>query len=194
MLDSIGTRVERPNLQVALLRKLLDGEIRVRLSANRTQASRFSERLQAVLDRYEARQLTSAEVVKHLVELAKELRDTRRRNEKLGLSAEEVAFYDALAGHSDDWKADPELAEIAADLVRSIRSDLSVDWTDRANVEAAIRARIKRLLRKHHYSPPVRRHGGAKQLDFDSTAQLILDQAREIYRYWPEVEADRLFV
>ena len=150
-LDSIGKRVERPNLQVALLRKLLDGEIRTRLAANRVQAGRFSERLQAVLARYEARQLTSAEVVSRLVELAKELRDTKRRGEELGLSTEEVAFYDALAGHSEDWKADPKLAEIAAALVRGIRSDLAVDWTDRAKVEAAIRAKIKRLLRRHGY-------------------------------------------
>ena len=194
-LDNIGTKVAKPELQVALLKKLLNGEVRARLRTNQTQAKQFSEELQAVLARYDARQLTSAEVVAALVELAKKMRTARRRHEELGLSEEESAFYDALAGTSADWTADPKLAEIAADLVRSIRSDLSVDWADRTNTEAAIRSKIKRLLRKPQYREAVRRYirNGDGGGGLDVVAQRIFDQARTLYRYWPDVETDRLF-
>lgn len=182
---------------MALLKKLLEGEVRVRLRANRTQAKQFSEQLREVLGRYDARQLTSAEVVAALVELAKRLRAARRRHEELGLSEEEAAFYDAVAGSSEDWTADPKLAGIAADLVRSIRADLSVDWADRANTEAAIRSKIKRLLRRPEYREAVRAYvrpgidGGGGGMGL--VAQRIFEQARTLYRYWPEVESDRLF-
>lgn len=109
----------------------------------------FSEEVQAVLHRYELKQLTSAEVVERLVEIAKRLRDARRRREQLGLSQEKAAFYDALAGGVQDVKADPALARIAHELAESIRTDLTVDWADRAATEAKIRAKIKRLLRRH---------------------------------------------
>ena len=73
----------------------------------------------------------------------------RHRHKQLGLSQEEAAFYDALAGGVEDVKADPELAKIAHELVEGIRTDLTVDWADREATEARIRAKIKRLLRKH---------------------------------------------
>src|SRR5205823_10083586 len=108
----------------------------------------FSDRLESALARYESRQLTSAQVIERLVELARDMREARRRHEALGLSVEEVAFYDALAGGSDEWVADPKLAEIARSLVKSIKADLSVDWTDHESTQAAIRAKIKHLLRR----------------------------------------------
>ncbi len=79
------------------------------------------------------------------MEIAKQLRNARRRHEQLGLSEEEAAFYDALAGGIEDVKADPELAKIAHELVGGIRTDLTVDWADREATEARIRAKIKRL-------------------------------------------------
>ena len=109
-LDSIATKTEHPNVQIRLLEKLLKGEVRSRSRTNRTQAKLFSEQIEAVLRRYELRQISSAEVVERLVEIAKSLRDARRRHEQLGLSVEEAAFYDALAGGSGDGAADPQLA------------------------------------------------------------------------------------
>ena len=154
----------------------------------------FSEEVQAVLHRYELKQLTSAEVVERLVEIAKRLRDARRRHEQLGLSREEAAFYDALAGGVEDVKADPALAKIAHELVESIRTDLTVDWADRGATEAKIRAKIKRLLRKHRYRPLAPAGGGGDH-GIDYAAQLVPDQAKALYRYWPDVEVgDRLFV
>jgi type I restriction enzyme R subunit len=121
-------------------------------------------------------------VIKRLIELAKNVRDARRRHEALELSVEEVAFYDALAGGSDDWKADPRLSEIARALVRGIKEDLSIDWADHEATEAAIRVKIKRLLRRHKFEAPI---GGAHGLD--RVVDVLLDQARELYRFWPDV-------
>jgi type I restriction enzyme R subunit len=192
-LDSLEERISQPDLQVALLRKLLRGEIKARGGANRMQAKLFGDQLDDALTRYANRQLTSAEVVMRLVELAKEMREARRRHEKLGLSSEEAAFYDALAGNPEDVKADSQLAKIAKELVSGIRGDLAVDWTSRDSREAAIRRKIKRLLRKYKYQPPAPKGsgGGSKRRaasSLDATTDLILDQAREIYRRWPETD------
>jgi type I restriction enzyme R subunit len=197
-LDSITKRTEHPNVQIRLLEKLLNDEIRSRKRSNQMQAKLFSEEVRAVLHRYELKQLTSAEVVERLVEIAKQLRDARRRHEQLGLSEEEAAFYDALAGGVEDVKAEPALAKIAHELVEGIRTDLTVDWADREATEAKVRAKIKRLLRKHKYQPPKPKSDGSGAGDshgFDHAAQLVLDQAKALYRYWPDVEVgDRLFV
>jgi len=153
-----------------------------------------------VLERYERRQLTSAEVVERLVELAKRVRDARHRHEELGLSEEEAAFYDALAGGAEHVKADPGLAVIAHELVESIRGDLTVDWADREAGEARIRTKIRRLLRRHRDklaldpedagSASGAPAGRARDIDFYTEA--VFGQARTLYRYWPGV-GGRLF-
>jgi type I restriction enzyme R subunit len=186
-LDSIASKTDRPNIQVRLLEKLLKDEIRARARSNQTQAKLFSDKIAELLHRYELRQLTSADVVARLVAIAKELRDARRRHEQLGLSEEEAAFYDALAGGTTDVEADPQLAAIAHDLVEGIRGDLSVDWADRESTEAKIRAKIKRLLRKHKYRLPKSIGGGGHVHHMDRAADMILSQAKALYRYWPEI-------
>jgi type I restriction enzyme R subunit len=192
-LDSLTTKTEHPNLRVRLLEKLLKDEIRSRRTTSQAQAKLFSEKVNEILKRYEARQITSAEVIKALVELAKSLRDGRRRHEQLGLTREEAAFYDALAGADQDAPVDPQLASIAADLVKGIRADLTVDWADRESVEAAIRRKIKRLLRRHNYHPPVTAAGGSGGDALNYYAAIVLDQAKALWRYWPDTEDDRLF-
>jgi type I restriction enzyme R subunit len=197
-LDSLEDRISQPDLQVALLRKLLRGEIKVRGGANKMQAKLFGDQLDDALKKYANRQLTSAEVVSRLVRLAKQMREARRRHEKLGLSSEEAAFYDALAGSPEDLTADPQIAQIAKELVSGIRGDLAVDWTSRESREAAIRRKIKRLLRKHKYKPsqPKASGGGSRRRapsSLDETTDLILEQAREIYRTWPDLPYDSAF-
>jgi len=154
------------------------------------QAKLFSDRLHEVLQRYEARQITSGEVIERLVELAKKMRDARRRNETLGLTVEEAAFYDAVAGSSEDWTVDPKLAEVARALVTGIKEDLTVDWADHEATEAAIRAKIKRLLRRLAYTPPT---GGGGRMP-DRVVDDILEQARVLYRWWPELAAGELIL
>ena len=187
-LDDIGTRLQQPELQVALLRKLLNGEIRTRLAGNRTQSKRFSDELAAVLDRYHTKQLTSAGVVAELVKLAKKLREQRDRNEQLGLSSQELAFYDVLAAKGEGWVDDPRLKDIAGDIVRSLtRPDdpaLGVDWTERSNLEAKVRLRIKQILRRN------KKFLQADAGGFDGVVERIFDQARVLYQRWPEIEGN----
>ena len=203
-LDSIAEKTGQENIQRKLLQKLLDDQIKARRQTNSLQAKRFGDEVAAVLQRYEVRQLTSQEVVERLIEIAKRLRNAVHSHEDLGLSQEEAAFYDALAGGLEDVKADPVLASIAQELVASIRTDLSVDWADRAASEARVRTKIKRLLRRHRGelrvpATPVpaaagggTEGGGVGTDPINCFTQLVLEQARSLYRYWPEV-GDRLF-
>lgn len=189
LLERIAGDAERPNLQVALLKRLIDGQIRARGRSNALQGRRFSEQIRRLLFAYESRQLTSAEIVRELVELARTIRDARTQHAGLGLTEEEAAFYDALAGGAEEVRADPRLKVLAGELVRSIRADLSVDWTERRSAEAAIRAKIKRLLRRRGYVPPQAPDAGGGDGTLEHTADLILTQAKTLYRCWPDVGA-----
>jgi type I restriction enzyme R subunit len=137
-------------------------------------------------------------VVEKLVELAKKLRQARDHHEQLGLTEEEAAFYDALAGGAEDINAAPQLATIAHDLVESLRNSgkLRVDWTDHASSQAAIRRIIKRLLRKHHYEPhvevPAGGGGGGGSSPLDHATHVLYEQAKTLYRYWPDITGDQL--
>ncbi len=187
-LDDLQKKMAEPPLIVAFMKKLLNDEIRSRGARNQMQAKLFGDELDAVLARYRNRQITGAEIVKALVGLAKKVRDSKRRHEELGLSEEESAFYDALVGTAEDGAAAPQIVEIAKDLVKGIRSDLAVDWTSHESREAAVRRKIKRLLRKHKYRPPAPKGGnGGGRLSLERATQLILDQARVLYYKWPEV-------
>jgi type I restriction enzyme R subunit len=193
-LDTLEERIPQENLRLALMRKLLNDEVRVRSRRNPMQAQLFSDRIESVLARYRARQITSEEVIKALVDLAKEMREARRRHEQLGLTEEEAAFYDALAGGVEDGVVDTELAKIAHEVVTAIRARLEVggiDWTSRESMQAEMRRTIKRLLRKHRYQPPPARPNGGggahRPMSLDDLTNLILEQARVLYAYWPEV-------
>jgi type I restriction enzyme, R subunit len=190
-LDGLQVKMAEPPLAVAFLKTLLNDEIRARGQRNQMQAKLFGKELNAVLARYRNRQITGAEVVKALVELAKKVRDAHHRHEELGLSDEEAAFYDALVGSAEGRALDSGIADIARDLVKGIRADLSVDWTNHESREALIRRKIKRLLRKHDYRPPEPRKGGGVggggRMTLERAAGLILDQARVLYYRWPEV-------
>lgn len=152
------------------------------------QAKLFSDKLDEALARYEARQITASQVIKRLVELARDMREARRRHEALGLTPEEVAFYDAMAGGSEDWVADEKLTEIARALVQGIRADLSVDWADHEATEAAIRTKIKHLLRRFGYTARTGDAGPRR-----AVVDVILDQARQLYRFWPDTMPNHFF-
>lgn len=189
-LDGIEKNLnDEPSLAVAFLKKVLNDEIKARGQRNQMQAKLFGEELDKALARYRNRQITGAEVVKTLIELAKQLRESGHRHEEMGLADEELAFYDALAGSSEDVVADPQIANIARELVIGIRGDLTVDWTTHESREAAVRRKIKRLLRKHKYQPPVPAgNSSSKPLDLDRATDLILEQARVLYRKWPDLD------
>jgi type I restriction enzyme R subunit len=188
-LNNLSAQTAQPNLQVRLLEKLLNDEIKGRLRTNQTQAKEFAQAMEWLLSQYANRQLTSAEVVEKLIELAKQIRDARDRHEQLGLTTEEAAFYDALAASSSHAEADPQIAEIAHKLVLRLRSKLRVDWADHASSQAAIRREIKTVLRTSGYTlPALPANAGGELSPRDYFAQVLYEQAKTLYRLWPEVD------
>ncbi len=143
------------NLAVELLQKLLKGELSVRRRKNVVQARSFAEMLEQTLRRYQNRAIEAAQVIEELIQLAKEMREANARSEQLGLSDEELAFYDALETSDSAVQVlgDETLRAIARELVDTVRSNVTIDWTLRENVRARLRAMVKRILRKHGYPP-----------------------------------------
>ena len=164
------------NLAVELLRKLLSGEIRTRRRKNVVQAKSFAEMLEHSLRRYQNRAIEAAQVIEELVALAKQMRDAGSRGEALGLSEDEVAFYDALETNDSAVKVlgDETLRTIARELVASVRANVTIDWTVRENVRAQLRVLVKRILRKYGYPPD-------KQ---EKATQTVLAQAEVLSEEW----------
>jgi len=138
-------------LAVEALRKLLNGEIRTRTRTNRTQNEAFSKRLQDAMARYHNRSIDAMQVITEMIEMAKDLQEQPAD----GLSAEEVAFYDALALNDSarDLMGNEELRVIATELVEAVRGNASVDWWRKQNVRTKMRVTIRRILKKHGFPP-----------------------------------------
>jgi type I restriction enzyme R subunit len=143
------------NLAVELLRKLLSGEIQTRRRKNVVQARSFSEMLEQTIRRYQNRAIEAAQVIEELIGLAKEMRHADERGTALGLTDDELAFYDALETNDSAVKVlgDDVLRAIARELVAIVRANVTIDWTVRENVRAQLRVLVKRILRKHGYPP-----------------------------------------
>ena len=143
------------NLAVELLQKLLRGELATRRRTNVVQARSFAEMLEQTLRRYQNRAIEAAQVIEELIELAREMREASSRGEKLGLSEDELAFYDALETNDSAVQVlgDETLRAIAQDLVQTVRSNVTIDWTLRENVRAQLRVLVRRILRRHGYPP-----------------------------------------
>jgi len=149
--------IEQRNLAREMLERLLRDEIKVRSRQNAVQARKFSDMLAEAINKYESRSLTTMQLIEHLIEFAKELRDEPKRAEEMGLSEDELAFYDALAQSKSavEVLGDEQLRAIARDLVKSVRESATIDWSLRESVRAGIRLKIKKLLRRHGYPPDV---------------------------------------
>jgi type I restriction enzyme R subunit len=164
------------NLAVELLRKLLDGEIKVRRRKNVVQARSFAEMLEQAIRRYQNRAVEAVQVIEELIALAKEMREADRRGEQLGLSEEELAFYDALETNDSAVQVlgEPTLKQIARELVETVRRNVTIDWAERENVRAHLRRLVKRVLRKYGYPPD-------KQ---EKATQTVLEQAEVLSEQW----------
>ena len=166
------------NLQLELLKKLLNDEIRGMRRRNVVQSRKFSEMLERTLASYQNRTIETAQVIMELIGMAKEMRDSPKRGESLGLNDDELAFYDALIDHGDvrEVMGDEILAKIAHDLVESIRKSVTIDWTQKEAVRADLRRKVKRLLRRHGYPPDKRA----------AAVITVLEQAEQVAREWGE--------
>jgi type I restriction enzyme, R subunit len=147
--------MEQRNLAREMLERLLRDEIKVRSKQNAVQSRKFSELLGDAIKKYDSRSITTTQLIEHLIDFAKELRDDPKRAESMGLSEDEVAFYDALATSENAVKVlgDAKLRAIARDLVKSVRESATIDWNLRESVRAGIKLKIKKILRKHGYPP-----------------------------------------
>jgi type I restriction enzyme, R subunit len=143
------------NLAVELLQKLLKGELATRRRKNVVQARSFAEMLEQTVRRYQNRAIEAAQVIEELIRLAKDMREANARGERLGLSEDELAFYDALETNDSAVKVlgDETLRTIARELVVTVRNNVTIDWTLRENVRAQLRVLVKRTLRKCGYPP-----------------------------------------
>jgi type I restriction enzyme R subunit len=164
------------NLAVELLQKLLKGEISTRRRKNVVQARSFAELLEQTIRRYQNRAIEAAQVIEELIALAKDMRAAEARGEALGLSEDELAFYDALETNDSAVKVlgDETLRAIARELVETVRNNVTIDWTLRENVRAQLRVLVKRILRKHGYPPD-------KQ---EKATQTVLEQAALLSGEW----------
>jgi len=164
------------NLALELLRKLLGDEIKARSRRNVVEARSFSEMLEQAIQRYQNRSIETAQVIAQLIELAKDMRAAHRRGEALGLSEDELAFYDALEVNDSAVKVlgDETLRAIARELVESVRRNVSIDWAVKESARAKLRTIVKRLLRKHGYPPD-------KQ---EKATLTVLEQAEQLCKGW----------
>ena len=143
------------NVAAALLEKLLKDELKVRSKRNLVQSQVFSEKLQKTLNAYHNRAISTMQVIEELIKLAKELAAAGKRGDDLGLTDDEIAFYDALAVNDSAVIAmgDDKLKLIAAELVAQVKKSLTIDWNLRESARARIKVMVKRILNKHGYPP-----------------------------------------
>ncbi len=168
--------MKQRNLAVELLQKLLKGELAVRRRKNVVQARSFAEMLEQTVRRYGNRAIEAAQVIEELIQLARDMREANARGEAMGLSEDELAFYDALETNDSAVQVlgDETLRDIARELVETVRNNVRIDWTLRENVRANLRRLVKRILRKHGYPPD-------KQ---EKATRTVLEQAELLSEGW----------
>jgi type I restriction enzyme, R subunit len=164
------------NLAFEALKKLLNDQIRLYSRKNLVQGKSFMEMLDRTIKKYTNRSVETAQVIEELVELARKVRDEQNRGKQLDMSDDEVAFYDALGVNDSAVKVlgDETLRKIALELTQMIRKSVTIDWTQRESVQAEIRLKVKKILRKYGYPPD-------KQ---EKATQTVLQQAEMIARDW----------
>ena len=168
--------MEKKNLALEALRKLINGEIRSQSRVNVVQTRAFSDRLAEAIARYHINAITTAEVIQELIKLAKDIRAAHQRGEEEGLSQEEISFYDALAQNESavEVMGNDQLRVIAQELLSSLKSQVSVDWQHRDSARARMRVLVKHILRKYGYPPDLQ----------DAAVQTVLQQAEVLSARW----------
>ncbi|MBR1598975.1 MAG: type I restriction endonuclease subunit R [Lachnospiraceae bacterium] len=153
-LEEIGKMRER-NLAVELLKKLISDQVIIYKKTNVVKSEKFSEIIQQAMNRYLNGMLTNEQVIEELLNLAKQIQAAQKEGEKLGLTADELAFYDALTKPQaiKDFYENEELIAITKELAEALRNNRTIDWQKRESARAKMRMMIKKLLKKHKYPP-----------------------------------------
>lgn len=165
---------ENENLQIELLRKLLNDEIKTKQRKNEVKYKSFKDMIENMINQYHNRALTSAQIIKNLVDMANEMQKEDKRASEMDMTEEEVAFYDIVKQGHEAILQDEKTKEVARDLVRIIREKTknAVDWTNKEDVQANIRATVKRLLKR----------SGIKDADdLENTIKVVMKQAINIF-------------
>ncbi len=173
--------MERKNLALELLKRLLADEIKTRSKLNLVQSRKFSEMLAEAVKRYQNGLLDSAHLLEELIQLAKDIRAADQRGEALKLRPDELAFYDALADNptAEAVLGDAALKQIAQELVEKVRQNTSIDWQLKESVQAQLRVLVKRILRHHKYPPDDPATG-----EYTVSVTKVLDQAEMLADYF----------
>lgn len=161
--------MKQKNLALETLKKLLNDEIKVSFKRNIVQARSFAKMLEETIKKYQNRTIETAQVITQLIDLAKDFREAQKRGEKLNLSEDELAFYDALANNESaiEVLGNETLKKIARELTVLIRENTTIDWTLKDSVKANLRVIVKRQLRKYGYPPDKR----------EEATKLVMEQA-----------------
>jgi type I restriction enzyme R subunit len=172
-------QMEQKNLALEALKKLLNDEIRSRSRSNVVETRRFSERLEEAIARYHTNAVSTVEVLQELIGLARDLREARNRGDAVGMSPEEIAFYDALADNVSavEVLGNDQLKVIAHELLMSLKSNITIDWAHRESARARLRVLVKRILRRYGYPPDLQ----------DAAVQEVLQQAEALSAEWAAV-------
>jgi type I restriction enzyme R subunit len=170
--------LKHKNVAAELLEKLLKDELKARSRKNLVQSQSFAEKLKKTLNAYHNRAISTMEVIEELIKLAKEMDAATKRGEELGLTDDEVAFYDALAVNQSAVQAmgDDKLKLIAAELITQVRKSVTIDWTVREGARAKIRVMVKRILNKYGYPPDLQ----------EEAVRTVLTQAELLCADWSD--------
>ena len=149
------SKMKEKNLAVELLKKLIAEQIQIYRRSNIVKSEKFSEIIQGVMNRYLNGMLTNEEVIEELLKMAQQIQDARKAGDELGLSEDELAFYDALTKPQaiKDFYENDELIAITKELTEALRKNRTIDWQKRDSARAKMRMMIKRLLKQHRYPP-----------------------------------------
>lgn len=168
---------EHPNLALKLLEKLMNDQIKLRKKKNLAKAKSFRELLESTLEKYHSRLIDAASVIQAMITIRQDMENDDRRARLLGLSEEELAFYDAVERNYKDIYSNEFLCDLIREVVKIIQRNLKIDWTQphREDVKAGIRAAVKQVLRTK----------GVKAGDFECFVSEIMGQAEALWGDWP---------
>lgn len=149
------SKLKEKNLAVEIIKRIIEDQVRIYKRTNVVKSFKFSEILQALVNKYLNGLLTNEEVIDELLKLAKDIQKAKQEGEDLGLTEEETAFYDALTKPQAifDFYSNEELIAITKELTEALRKNKTIDWEKRTTARAGMRMLIKRLLKKHKYPP-----------------------------------------
>ena len=166
------------NLAFEALKKLLNDEIRLYSKRNIVQGKSFMDLLDKAIKKYTNRSVETAQIIEELIELARKVRDEKNRGKEQKMSEDEIAFYDALGVNNSAVKilGDETLRKIALELTEMIRNSVTIDWTQRESVQAEIRLKVKKILRKYGYPPDMEKNA----------TETVLKQAGVIAKNWAD--------